>query len=99
MSLKLNVGGFLSFAMVLWVPESRADVQQAARPGTLSYVEGQKTRPTRDIQCQEIHPRTRFEHRHAFVNVGGQNRAWVGSLLPRPIRPRASPKIVLDPVP
>lgn len=43
MNLKSKIAAYVSFALMLWVPESLADVQQTARPGTVNYVEGQAT--------------------------------------------------------
>jgi hypothetical protein len=54
MNLKLKIAGCLSFAMVLWAPESRADTRQTARPGTLNYVEGQATVGTRSLDATSI---------------------------------------------
>ncbi len=54
MNLKLKIAGCLSFAMVLWAPECRADTRQAARPGTLNYVEGQATVGTQSLDITSI---------------------------------------------
>src|SRR5579863_2321379 len=54
MNLKLKIVGCFLFAIVLWVPEGRADVQQTARPGTLNYVEGQATIGSQSLDATSV---------------------------------------------
>src|SRR5579859_4676570 len=54
MNLKLKVAASLSFAMILFAPETRADVQQTARPGTLNYVEGQASVGTQSLDASSV---------------------------------------------
>ncbi len=54
MNLKLKIAGCILFAMVLGASESRADLQQTARPGTVNYVEGQALVGTKSLTAASV---------------------------------------------